>query len=134
MAGALGYIGTFSLLARLDSDAWGAAAFGVIPLFVGIGYFIASIARTVESASGITSAINFPMMFLSGIFFPIASLASVPILALIIKIMPLTYLGDALRQIAVQGVPNFPIWTDIAVLAGWFIVCAALSIRLFKWE
>jgi hypothetical protein len=40
VAGALGYIGTFSLLARLDSDAWGAAAFGVIPLFVGIGYFI----------------------------------------------------------------------------------------------
>lgn len=40
VAGALGYIGTFSMLARFDSDAWGAAAFGIIPLCVGIGYFI----------------------------------------------------------------------------------------------
>jgi len=40
VAGALGYIATFSLLARMDSDAWGAAAFGAIPLFIGIGYFI----------------------------------------------------------------------------------------------
>lgn len=102
--------------------------------FVGIGYFIASIARTVEAASGISSGVNFPMMFLSGIFFPVASLASVPILAVIIKLMPLTYLGDALRQITVQGVPNFPMAVDIAVLAGWFLVCSLLSIRLFKWE
>lgn len=102
--------------------------------FVGIGYFIASIARTVEAASGISSGVNFPMMFLSGIFFPIASLASVPILAVIIKAMPLTYLGDALRQITVQGVPDFPMAVDIAVLGGWFIVCSLLSIRLFKWE
>jgi ABC-2 type transport system permease protein len=102
--------------------------------FVGIGYLIASISRTVEAASGISSGVNFPMMFLSGIFFPIASLVSVPVLAVLIKIMPLTYLGDALRQIAVQGVPTFPLAVDVAVLAGWFIVCAALSVRFFKWE
>ena len=102
--------------------------------FVGIGYFIASIARTVEAASGISSGINFPMMFLSGVFFPVASLASVPVLAVIIKLLPLTYLGDALRQITVSGVPDFPLAVDIAVLAGWFIVCSLLSIRFFKWE
>lgn len=102
--------------------------------FVGIGYLIASVAKTVEAASGISSGVNFPMMFLSGIFFPIASLASVPVLAIIVKILPLTYLGDALRQITVQGVPTFPLAVDLAVLAGWFVVCSLLSIRLFKWE
>ena len=40
VAGALGYLGTFALLARVDSDLWFACAFGVIPLCVGIGYFI----------------------------------------------------------------------------------------------
>ena len=40
VAGALGYIATFTLIGRVESDAWIAAAFGAIPLFVGIGYFI----------------------------------------------------------------------------------------------
>jgi ABC-2 type transport system permease protein len=114
------------------------ALLGIVVLgalaFVGMGYLVASFAKTVEAASGITSAVNFPMMFLSGIFFPIASLVSVPFLAVIVKIMPLTYLGDALRQITVQGAPDFPLTLDLAVLAGWFIVCALLSVRFFRWE
>lgn len=40
VAGALGYIGTFSMIARMEPDAWFAAAFGIIPLCIGIGYFI----------------------------------------------------------------------------------------------
>src|SRR5215469_1056940 len=40
VSAALGYIVTFALVARVDSDAWVAAAFGVIPLSVGIGFFV----------------------------------------------------------------------------------------------
>jgi hypothetical protein len=40
VAGAVGYIATFALLARMEPDMWFAGAFGVIPLCVGIGYFI----------------------------------------------------------------------------------------------
>jgi len=40
--GALGYIATFSLIARVESDAWVAAAFGIIPLAVGLGFFLDS--------------------------------------------------------------------------------------------
>ncbi len=39
-AGGLGYLITFLLLARYDSDAAQAAVFGAIPICVGIGYFI----------------------------------------------------------------------------------------------
>jgi hypothetical protein len=44
LTGALGYITTFGLIARIENDAdiWCAAAFGVIPLAVGIGYFLDS--------------------------------------------------------------------------------------------
>ncbi len=38
--GALGYITTFSLIARAESGAWIAATFGIIPLAVGIGFFL----------------------------------------------------------------------------------------------
>jgi hypothetical protein len=39
---ALGYMLTFTLIARVESDAWIAAAFGVIPLSVGLGFFLDS--------------------------------------------------------------------------------------------
>jgi len=37
---ALKYISTFVLIARIEPDSWVAAAFGLIPLAVGIGYFV----------------------------------------------------------------------------------------------
>jgi hypothetical protein len=42
VCGAVGYIATFGLIAQLqaDRDVWTAAAFGIIPLAIGIGYFL----------------------------------------------------------------------------------------------
>ncbi len=40
VTGALGYIATFSLIARSESDAWIAATFGIIPLAIGLGFFV----------------------------------------------------------------------------------------------
>jgi hypothetical protein len=40
MAGALGYIVTFVLIGRQEPDAMIAATFGLIPLAVGIGFFV----------------------------------------------------------------------------------------------
>ena len=42
VAGALGYMATFALIARVESDAWIATAFGIIPLSVGLGFFLDS--------------------------------------------------------------------------------------------
>jgi len=42
VTGALGYIGTFTLIARVEQDAWMAAAFGIIPLAIGVGFFVDS--------------------------------------------------------------------------------------------
>jgi hypothetical protein len=42
VSGALGYIMSFGLIAQVqgDRDIWTVAAFGIIPLAVGIGYFL----------------------------------------------------------------------------------------------
>jgi len=42
IAGAVGYIITFSLIARNNPDAWNAVAFGAIPLALGLGFFLDS--------------------------------------------------------------------------------------------
>jgi hypothetical protein len=40
VAGSLGYMIAFGLIARLEPNAWMAAAFGVIPFTVGLGFFL----------------------------------------------------------------------------------------------
>ncbi len=39
-AAAIGFIVTFALIARVEHDAWIAASFGIIPLAIGLGYFL----------------------------------------------------------------------------------------------
>lgn len=40
-SGAIGYTACFGLIARLvDHDVWVAAAFGIIPFCIGVGYFV----------------------------------------------------------------------------------------------
>jgi hypothetical protein len=40
VAGAIGYIVTFVLIGRMEPDAMVAATFGVIPLAIGVGFFV----------------------------------------------------------------------------------------------
>ena len=40
VAGAIGYIVTFVLIGRVQPDAMMAATFGVIPLAIGLGFFV----------------------------------------------------------------------------------------------
>ena len=48
--------------------------------------------------------------------------------------MPLTYLGDGLRQVMVGGAAYAPLWVDVAVLAVWLVVCFLISARFFRWQ
>ena len=100
--------------------------------FISIGYVVAAFARTEEAANGIVQVIQFPLMFLSGVFFPLEIMPSV--LRPIATLLPLTYLGDALRQVMVSGSAFAPLPVDVAVLAGWFLVCLTVSARFFRWE
>jgi preprotein translocase subunit Sss1 len=42
VAGAIGYVITFALVARVEPDAWVAASFGAIPFTLGLGFFLDS--------------------------------------------------------------------------------------------
>ena len=100
--------------------------------FIALGYVIASFARTEEAANGMTSVVQFPLMFLSGTFFPIDEMPD--FLKTIARALPLTYLSDALRQVMVDGTPFAPLWVCFAVLGAFLVVCFAIAARFFRWQ
>lgn len=100
--------------------------------FVSLGYFLTSFAKTVESASGLIQMVQFPMMFLSGIFFPPEVMPES--LRFIVRIFPLSYLGDALRAVAVNIPSQFGLVTDFFVLLFWLFGSFVLARKFFRWE
>ena len=100
--------------------------------FLALGYVVASFASTEDSANGMTSVIQFPMMFLSGTFFPIDQMPDV--LRTIARIIPLTYLSDALRQVMVGGAAFAPLWLCVVVLVGWLVACFGVAAVKFRWQ
>ncbi len=100
--------------------------------FVAMGYMISGLAKSQESVIGISQLINFPMMFLSGLFFPVDSMPTW--IRPVVTAIPLTYLADALRQIMVGAPPVYSLGLDVAVLVGWLALCSILAVRLFRWE
>ena len=100
--------------------------------FLALGYVVASFAATEDAANGMTSVIQFPMMFLSGTFFPIDQMPDV--LQGIARIIPLTYLSDALRQVMVGGAAFAPLYVCAAVLLGWLVVCFGIAAVKFRWQ
>jgi ABC-2 type transport system permease protein len=110
------------------------AAFVVLGalMFVSLGYLMSGLAKTQDSIMGLSQLINFPMMFLSGLFFPVDMMPGW--IKPIINAMPLTYLADGLRQIMVGAIPLHSLQVDLIVLAAWLVVCAILAVRFFRWE
>jgi ABC-2 type transport system permease protein len=96
-----------------------------------IGFLIASIVPTARFAQPIGAVILYPMIALSGLFVPIAFLS--PGFQAVARMLPLTY---AVRLL--QGIWNGDGWwahrSDVAALALVFLVCTALSAKVFRWE
>lgn len=100
--------------------------------FLAMGYMMSAFAKTQETAMPMLMAVQFPMMFLSGIFFPTEMMPS--FMRPVMDAMPLTYLGDSLRQIMVDSSALHSHLINVGVLGGWFVVCLIIAVRFFKWE
>jgi ABC-2 type transport system permease protein len=96
-----------------------------------IGFLIASIVPTARFAQPIGAIILYPMIAVSGLFVQVESLP--PVLHAVARALPLTYAVPLL-----QGIWNGDAWSahvgDVAALAVVFVVCTALSAKVFRWE
>lgn len=100
-------------------------------LFPGIGMVLANFVKEAEGADAAANAITFPMMFLSGTFWPRETLPDV--LKVIANFMPLTYINDGLRDSMIYLQPAQAITNTIIALglAVFFIVLGSL---LMNWK
>jgi len=107
------------------------AVFGGI-LFVTMGLAISGVAQTEEVAAPVTNLISMPMMFLSGVFFPLDALPGV--VTVVTQFLPLTFLADAIRAVVTDGAGITDIWSELAGLAAWSALVFAAAARFFRWE
>ena len=100
--------------------------------FMAIGFIIAGLAKTPESAGPIAGFISFPLLFLGGIFFPIQNMPEW--LQPVVKALPISHLSTALRQVMNIGADLSMLWSDAALLGGWLVAAFVIASYTFKWE
>jgi ABC-2 type transport system permease protein len=96
-----------------------------------LGFVVASLVPTARFAQPIGAAIFYPMVALSGLFVPLATMP--PAMRTVARLLPLTYAVSLLKGIWL-GEPWSAHLGDVAALVVVFAVCVAVSSKVFRWE
>ena len=92
---------------------------------------VGTVSKSVESAAVVGNLITFPMMFLSGTFFPVSSMPNY--LQTLAHVLPLFYVIDGLNNVMLYNNYSSAL-TDIGVLVVLSVVVFGLAVRFFKWR
>ena len=98
--------------------------------FVGFGIMLSARTQTQEDYAQIVLPFSMPMMFVSGVFYPIETMPW--ILQKLAYIFPLTYLNDAMRGIMLKGQTLGDVWLDLVVLLGFTILFFIIGVKRFN--
>jgi len=105
-----------------------------------LGILLATRIRSMEAFQAVMQMMMFPMVFLSGVFFPLDGLPSW--MSVLVKLNPVTYGIAPIRQVVLGAAlePSFSInifghimsiWDNIAVLAAFGVAMILLAMRSF---
>ncbi|MGD0177311.1 MAG: ABC transporter permease [Candidatus Bathyarchaeia archaeon] len=98
--------------------------------FVGVGIIMTAVAPDQETAQMMTIILQFPMMFISGVLFPIDQLPGW--MQYIGKGLPLYYAADALRKVIILNASLTAIMPDVLILIAYTILTMTLAVPLFE--
>ena len=101
-------------------------------LFLSIGLAISSLAPSEDSAPALANLITFPMLFLSGVFFPIDFLPK--FVGYVSNILPLTHLAQGIRLSALYGNSTLTTLPQIGITILWLAIAFSICAFTFKWE
>jgi len=105
------------------------------------GVLLATRIRSMEAFQAVMQMLMFPMIFLSGVFFPLDGIPSW--MSVLTKINPATYGIAIIRQIALGGMPapafqielfgyHLSLWNNVGILAAFGAVMILLAMRSFS--
>lgn len=103
-----------------------------IAMILGIGLALGGWAKNEQQAAPLANIVVFPMMFLSGTFFPRFLMPEW--LQTFSALLPLTPVIDGIRLIATEGKHLIDLGPQVALVAGWGIVIYLVAFRVFRWE
>ena len=106
-----------------------------------MGIFLASRIKSMEAHQAVMQLLMFPMVFLSGVFFPVNNLP--PWMNILVKINPATYGVDPIRQLVLGAQPTtslgitvlghtMSISDDLMVVAAFGLVMVVLAMWSFS--
>jgi ABC-2 type transport system permease protein len=99
--------------------------------FASLGMLVGTVSKNTETASVVGNIISFPMMFLSGTFFPITLMPMY--LQYLAHVLPLFYIIDGLNGVMIYS--NYTqAAIDLIVVAAITIIVFVTAARLFKWR
>jgi ABC-2 type transport system permease protein len=100
--------------------------------FCVLGYALSTFIKNEDAAQPVVQAIMLPLYFISGVFVPNINLPSW--LRHVAEVFPVEHLSDGLHKAfdpTVHGVGI--VWSDIGVLAIWFVIGLAVALQRFSW-
>jgi len=101
-------------------------------LFISMGFAISSLAKTEESAAPVANIFIFPMLFLSGVFFPIEAMPQW--LQNVSYYFPLRFLAHALRSVMTENASLSSIRPDVIGLLAWSTIMIIMAVLLFRFQ
>jgi ABC-2 type transport system permease protein len=127
-------VGTFAFGARTQGSV---AELGLLTLcgavaFSALGCAVSTVTRTSDAARALGSVVWFPMMFLSGTFWPREMMPEA--IRPVIAYLPLSPLLDAMRAVGASGEPLAHHLGAVGSLLAVAVVAFAVAVRRLRWE
>ncbi|MEU6393001.1 ABC transporter permease [Streptomyces sp. NPDC046939] len=96
--------------------------------FCALGVGVASLIKNSEAAPAVVQFIQFPLVFISGSYFPVHA----ELLNNVAGLLPVKPFNDAIMAAFTQG-SEFQ-WKELGVLAAWGVIGALIAVRSFRWD
>lgn len=119
---------------NMRGDYLSFSLFTIIGIFLmfGFGLAIGGWAKNENQAAPLSNLVAFPLMFLSGVFFPRFLMPDW--LAGITDYLPLTPVIDGIRYITTEGRTILELGPELLIIGIWTLVIYVLAVKLFRWE
>lgn len=100
--------------------------------FLSLGFAVAGRAPSVDAANNVAGLLTTPLMFLTGMFFPLESLPAA--VQRVAEWLPMTPLIDAMRAVALDGATLTALGGSVALLVAWVPASLLLARASFRFD